>query len=53
MNPNFKETNEIILENFKLLTNVFVYKLKKVSNACYFACLNCRENIQIYKYLKS
>ena len=37
-NPNFKETNKILIEDYKEVSDILVYKLKNISNAFYIAC---------------
>ena len=49
-NPNFKETNKILIEDYKEVSDILVYKLKNISNAFYIACSFRRKDIQIQKY---
>ena len=49
-NPNFKETNKILIEDYKEVSDILVYKLKNISNAFYIACSIRRKDIQIQKY---
>ena len=49
-NPNFKETNKILIEDYEEVADILVYKLKNISNAFYLACLIRTKNIQILKY---
>ena len=50
-NPNFKETNKILIdENCEETTDILVYKLKNISNSFYFACSTRLKPIQIHKY---